>query len=229
MACLRSQRHVAGGVHSLVTAPWSGAVFVRRLCSRSGLITVRTLRGPLPAAVWGGADSQRHHRGIPLNNTPRRCSCHSARHGPGGARGCSGYVRDHRKGFMKVKAKLRAMNIRYMLLYRSHLKVISGGKSHFFDRPEEVWRWLEMWDIAAPSRTERIGLTVCCPLGPASPDWRSRGERQLEGTVEQVVDIVAPTRVEIQQDGIMAVVTPGSTDGSMGTTVPGVETVPVET
>ncbi|KAJ1142661.1 hypothetical protein NDU88_008974 [Pleurodeles waltl] len=44
-------------------------------------------------------------------------------------------VQTSRKGFMEVKAKLRAMNIRYMLLYPAHLKVISGGKSHFFDRP----------------------------------------------------------------------------------------------
>ncbi|KAJ1092278.1 hypothetical protein NDU88_005389 [Pleurodeles waltl] len=43
-------------------------------------------------------------------------------------------VQTSRKGFMEVKAKLRAMNVRYMLLYSARLKVISGGKSHFFDR-----------------------------------------------------------------------------------------------
>ncbi|KAJ1117389.1 hypothetical protein NDU88_005589 [Pleurodeles waltl] len=37
-----------------------------------------------------------------------------------------------RKGFLEVKAKLRAMNIRCMLLYPAHLKLISGGKSYFF-------------------------------------------------------------------------------------------------
>ncbi|KAJ1088000.1 hypothetical protein NDU88_001159 [Pleurodeles waltl] len=56
--------------------------------------------------------------------------------------------------------------------------------------------------------------------GPASPDWRIRGDRELVGTTDQVVDIVASTRVEIQQDGTMAVVTPRSADGSMGTMVP---------
>ncbi|KAJ1205302.1 hypothetical protein NDU88_000737 [Pleurodeles waltl] len=101
------------------------------------------------------------------------------------------------------------------------MKVIFRGKSHFIDRPEEVWRWLEMWDKAATSRMERTGLTVHCSSGPASPDWRSCGERQLEGTADQIVDIVAPTRVEIEQDGTMGVVTPGSTDGSMGTMVLG--------
>ncbi|KAJ1096185.1 hypothetical protein NDU88_001329 [Pleurodeles waltl] len=38
-------------------------------------------------------------------------------------------VQSSQKGFLEVKAKLRAMNIRYMLLYPARLKVISGGKS----------------------------------------------------------------------------------------------------
>ncbi|KAJ1191558.1 hypothetical protein NDU88_000874 [Pleurodeles waltl] len=41
-------------------------------------------------------------------------------------------VQTSRKGFMEVKAKLRATNIRYMLLHPACLKVISGGKSYFF-------------------------------------------------------------------------------------------------
>ncbi|KAJ1209477.1 hypothetical protein NDU88_004855 [Pleurodeles waltl] len=134
-----------------------------------------------------------------------------------------------RKGFMEVKAKLHAMNVRYMLLYPARQKVISRGKSHFLDRPEEVWRWLEIWDKAAPGRMERTGLTVHCPSGPASPDWRSCRERQWEGTADQVVDMTATTRVEIQQDGTMAVVTPRSTDGSKGTMVLGAEVLTVDT
>ncbi|KAJ1117900.1 hypothetical protein NDU88_006096 [Pleurodeles waltl] len=135
-------------------------------------------------------------------------------------------VQTSRKGFMEVKVKLRAMNVSYMLLYPARLKVISGGKSNFFNRPEEVWRWAEMWDKAAPSRMEKTGLTVHYSSGPASPDWRSCGERRLEGTADQIVDIVASTTVEIQQDGTMAVVTPGSTDGLMGTMVPGAGVTP---
>ncbi|KAJ1218922.1 hypothetical protein NDU88_006493 [Pleurodeles waltl] len=49
-------------------------------------------------------------------------------------------VQTPRKGFMELKAKLRAMNVTYMLLYLACLKVLSGRKSHFFDRPEKVWR-----------------------------------------------------------------------------------------
>ncbi|KAJ1199842.1 hypothetical protein NDU88_003674 [Pleurodeles waltl] len=44
-------------------------------------------------------------------------------------------VQSSQKGFLEVKAKLRAMNIRYMLLYLARLKVISGGKSQFFENP----------------------------------------------------------------------------------------------
>ncbi|KAJ1098815.1 hypothetical protein NDU88_003922 [Pleurodeles waltl] len=116
-----------------------------------------------------------------------------------------------------------------MLLYPARLKVISGEKYHFFDRPEEVWRWLEMRDKVAPGRPERTGLTVHRPSGEASPDWRIHRERQLEGTAAQVVDIAAGTRVEIKQDGTMAVVTPGLADGSMGTMVQGAEMFPVDT
>ncbi|KAJ1170316.1 hypothetical protein NDU88_002194 [Pleurodeles waltl] len=70
------------------------------------------------------------------------------------------------------------------------------------------------------------GLTVHRPSGAASPDWRIRGERQLEGTADQVVDIAAATRVEIQHDGNMAVVTPGVADGSVGTMDQGAEMFP---
>ncbi|KAJ1188357.1 hypothetical protein NDU88_005118 [Pleurodeles waltl] len=41
---------------------------------------------------------------------------------------------------VQSSGKLCTMNIRYMLLYPARLKVISGGKSQFFDHPEEVWR-----------------------------------------------------------------------------------------
>ncbi|KAJ1197700.1 hypothetical protein NDU88_001556 [Pleurodeles waltl] len=147
VACLLKLRHAAGVVHSLATAPVtsSGAVLARHFCSPYGLLVVRTLRGPLLAAVKDCTDNRRYRRGIPLSNTPRQCCCRSARH------------------------------------------------------------------------------------GPANPDWRFHRERQLEGMADQVVNIVAPTRVEIQQDGTIPVVTPGSTDGSKGMMVPGVETLPVDT
>ncbi|KAJ1139436.1 hypothetical protein NDU88_005808 [Pleurodeles waltl] len=40
-----------------------------------------------------------------------------------------------RKQIVQVKAKLRAIKVRYMLLYLAHLKLISGRKAHFFNRP----------------------------------------------------------------------------------------------
>mgnify|MGYP002804549248 CR=1 FL=1 len=55
-------------------------------------------------------------------------------------------MQEQQKTFIEVKKKLREINLQYMLLYPAKLKVISQGKTHFFERPEEVWNWLEMWD-----------------------------------------------------------------------------------
>ncbi|KAJ1157217.1 hypothetical protein NDU88_009932 [Pleurodeles waltl] len=89
---------------------------------------------------------------------------------------------------------------------------------------------IEQYAMPVPlPQPERIGLTVHHPLGVASLDWRTYGERQLEGTADQVVDIAAATRVEIQHDGTMAVVTPGLADESMGTMVQGTGMFPVDT
>ena len=55
-------------------------------------------------------------------------------------------VQESRKSFLSVKQKLRAMDIKYMLLYPARLRVIYNGQSHFFEQPEEVWQWLDMTD-----------------------------------------------------------------------------------
>ncbi|KAJ1173782.1 hypothetical protein NDU88_005608 [Pleurodeles waltl] len=55
-------------------------------------------------------------------------------------------VQTARKTFLAVKAKLRFMSLRYMLLYLARLKVISGGTECFFDTREDVWYWLEVWE-----------------------------------------------------------------------------------
>ncbi|KAJ1112839.1 hypothetical protein NDU88_001100 [Pleurodeles waltl] len=60
----------------------------------------------------------------------------------------------------------------------------------------EVWRWLEMWDKVAPGRTEGSGGVTRRASGAESMDWRSHGTGRL-------VDL--RHRVEIQQDGTMAV------------------------
>ncbi|KAJ1118061.1 hypothetical protein NDU88_006256 [Pleurodeles waltl] len=114
-------------------------------------------------------------------------------------------VQNSRKGFMEVKAKLRAMNISYMLLYPACLKVLLGGRSHFFDRAEEVWRWLEMWDKVATGRTEGTGGVTRRASGVESPDWRSHETGRLADSCH---------RVEIQRDGTMAVVTAESVGGT---------------
>ncbi|KAJ1146642.1 hypothetical protein NDU88_012906 [Pleurodeles waltl] len=103
---------------------------------------------------------------------------------------------------MEIKVKLRAMNMRYMLLYPASLKVLSGCKSHFFEQPE-VWRWLKMWDKVAPGRLEESGGAARRASGSESPDWRSHGSGRLEESCH---------RVEIQRDGTMAVV-PANSDG----------------
>ncbi|KAJ1209338.1 hypothetical protein NDU88_004716 [Pleurodeles waltl] len=136
-------------------------------------------------------------------------------------------VQSSRKGFLEVKAKLCAMNIRYMLLYLARLKVLSGGSSHFLKRPEEVWRWLEMWDKVTSGRSERTGVVAHRASGADGPDWRTSGDSQLEGTVAQVAATDSAHRIEIQQDGTMAVVASGSADGSSGELEQGAERVPV--
>ncbi|KAJ1151821.1 hypothetical protein NDU88_004600 [Pleurodeles waltl] len=77
-------------------------------------------------------------------------------------------VQNSRKGFMAVKAKAR-------------LKVLWGGKAHFFDRPGEVWCWLELWDKVAPGRPEG---PEALPSGPLA--WRDRlGDHMVRGVLPQ--------------------------------------------
>ncbi|KAJ1149081.1 hypothetical protein NDU88_001899 [Pleurodeles waltl] len=138
-------------------------------------------------------------------------------------------VQTFRKRFLEVKAKLCAMNITYMLLCPARLKVLSGSKSHLFEHPEEVWRWQEMWDKVTSGRPDRTSLAGHRASGVDGPDWRTRGESQMEGTAEQVVDIDTDNRIEIQQDGTMSVVTPGLADGSRGALVQVAERIPADT
>lgn len=48
------------------------------------------------------------------------------------------------KTFGGVQQKLRAMGLKYMMLYPAKLKVLHESQSHFFVTPEEVWDWLEV-------------------------------------------------------------------------------------
>ncbi|KAJ1124906.1 hypothetical protein NDU88_003353 [Pleurodeles waltl] len=115
-------------------------------------------------------------------------------------------VQNSQKSFLEVKVKLRAMNVRYMFLYPACLKVLSGGRSHFFEHPEEVWRWLEMWDKSAPGSSAGTGGVAHRASRAESPDWRIRGGGLSEDTVARGSEEDPALRIEIQQDGTMAVV-----------------------
>ncbi|KAJ1160565.1 hypothetical protein NDU88_001061 [Pleurodeles waltl] len=75
----------------------------------------------------------------------------------------------------------------------------------FFDHPEMVWRWLEMWDKVVRGRTEGSGGISCRASGAESPDWRTHGTGRLVDSCH---------RVEIQQDGTMAEVAADSVGGA---------------
>ncbi|KAJ1137501.1 hypothetical protein NDU88_003899 [Pleurodeles waltl] len=73
-------------------------------------------------------------------------------------------VQNSRKGFMETKAKLRAMNIRYMLLYPARLKVLSGANHTFLSDLRKCgpgWRCGTKWlladwrDLEAPPNGHR--------------------------------------------------------------------------
>ncbi|KAJ1126810.1 hypothetical protein NDU88_005216 [Pleurodeles waltl] len=72
---------------------------------------------------------------------------------------------------------------------------------------QEVWRWLEMRDKAALGRPAGTSGVACRTSGADGSDWRNR---EMKASMDQGgVDVPAP-RIEIQQDGTMAVVPAGS-------------------
>ncbi|KAJ1122396.1 hypothetical protein NDU88_000885 [Pleurodeles waltl] len=83
-----------------------------------------------------------------------------------------------------------------------------------------------MWDKVTPGRPKRSGSVAHRASGVNAPDWRTRGDSQVEGTATQMVATDTDRRIEIQQDGTMVVVTPGSADGSSGELEQGVERIP---
>ncbi|KAJ1210396.1 hypothetical protein NDU88_005760 [Pleurodeles waltl] len=81
---------------------------------------------------------------------------------------------------------------------------------------QEVWRWLEMWDKATPSRLTRSGGVAPRASRADGPDWRIREGDLLEDTVAWGLDVDPALRIKIQQDGTMAVIHAESVDGSGG-------------
>ncbi|KAJ1082919.1 hypothetical protein NDU88_003080 [Pleurodeles waltl] len=93
-----------------------------------------------------------------------------------------------------------------MLLYPARLKVLSGGKLHFFENPEEVWSWLEIWDKAGMGCSVRSTKGAAHASGVDNMDWRKRRESQTQISAQRAD--ISNGRVEIQQNGTRAVVVP---------------------
>ncbi|KAJ1145912.1 hypothetical protein NDU88_012195 [Pleurodeles waltl] len=106
-------------------------------------------------------------------------------------------VQRSRKGFLEVKAKLHLLNILYMLLYPAWLKVLHGGKSYFFEMPDDEWKWLELSD-KVPHGGERPRRKEDARRGRDS----NRRPQKSAGQLELLPSVGASqTRVKIQEDG----------------------------
>ncbi|KAJ1126198.1 hypothetical protein NDU88_004606 [Pleurodeles waltl] len=98
---------------------------------------------------------------------------------PGEGRPQTNKVQSSRKGFLEVKAKIRAMNIRYMLLYTAGLKVLSGGRSHFFKRLDET-----VVRRSVASRLVPESAPVLADPNPETFDPLANGEERDAGSIE---------------------------------------------
>ncbi|KAJ1211147.1 hypothetical protein NDU88_006508 [Pleurodeles waltl] len=78
------------------------------------------------------------------------------------------------------------------------------GKAHFVEHPEEVWRWLEIWDKAGTGRSVKSTKRAARASGVDDMDWRKRQKSQTQISAQRAD--ISNGRVEIQQDGTMAVV-----------------------
>ncbi|KAJ1176870.1 hypothetical protein NDU88_002137 [Pleurodeles waltl] len=83
----------------------------------------------------------------------------------------------------------------------SHRELLAAiqGPMVAWRRPEEVWRWLEMWDKAVLARTEGAGGRASRAPGAESPDRRSWMAGSLADTGSRGSSVDSLPRVEIQQ------------------------------
>ena len=80
-------------------------------------------------------------------------------------------VQKNRRSYNKVKQKLRALGIRYMLMFPAKLKVIYQGKVLFFVTSESAWDWAMETPNVKPNQNP--------PWGSAqSPEGYVRSARQ---------------------------------------------------
>ena len=82
-------------------------------------------------------------------------------------------VQKARKTFEAVKIKLRSMGLQYMRMFPAKLRVIHGGKTHFFTTSHAAWDWAK----GDPEPQVQPGATLG-PLGApegATAHWRTQG------------------------------------------------------
>ncbi|KAJ1197646.1 hypothetical protein NDU88_001502 [Pleurodeles waltl] len=60
--------------------------------------------------------------------------------------------------FLVVKRRLHEMEFTYSLLFPAKLCVVAADSTHFFNTPEETWRWIESSDNCS-ARPLRLELT----------------------------------------------------------------------
>ncbi|KAJ1210727.1 hypothetical protein NDU88_006089 [Pleurodeles waltl] len=63
--------------------------------------------------------------------------------------------------------------------------VYRGGKLQSFDHPEEVWRWLEMWDKVSPGPSGRSGVDSAHTSGVDDTAWRRCGDGLLRVSAQR--------------------------------------------
>ncbi|KAJ1157157.1 hypothetical protein NDU88_009872 [Pleurodeles waltl] len=114
--------------------------------------------------------------------------------------------RDLKKGVAGVEGQALCHEHQIYFFVSVTLEGTLWGKSHIFEHPEEVWRWLEMWDKDAPGRSGRSGLVATRASDVDGSDWQNHGESQMQASAQRGVS--SDSRIEIQQDGTMAVVVP---------------------
>ncbi|KAJ1195197.1 hypothetical protein NDU88_004478 [Pleurodeles waltl] len=84
------------------------------------------------------------------------------------------------QGFLEVKAKLRLLKYAISAVF-CLLKVLHSGKSYFFDIPEDVWKWLAIWDKVPRGEARPRRKNDGTAWGSRTSNWRSREEAsQLE-------------------------------------------------
>ncbi|KAJ1150133.1 hypothetical protein NDU88_002931 [Pleurodeles waltl] len=66
------------------------------------------------------------------------------------------------------------------------------------EQPEEVWRWLEMWDKTAPDSLAGTGGVAHRASRADGPDWRIRGAGLSEDAVARGLAEDPALRIEIQ-------------------------------